>query len=100
MSSMDRIVREEARLIVLRALSEEPDTALNSSLLVEALGAYGLSRTRDWLHVELGWLAEIGAITVVDAGSVRIARLTERGLDHVERRTALPGVKRPTPRGD
>lgn len=97
---MDRIVREEARLIVLRALAEQPDTALNSSLLVEALAAFGLSRTRDWLHVELGWLSDIGAITVLDAGSVRIARLTERGLDHVERRVALPGVKRPSPRAD
>lgn len=94
---MDRIIREEARLIMLRALAAEADGRLNSELLRAALETFGITRTRDWVHVELGWLAEIGAATVSDAGSVRIASLTARGLDHVERRTVLPGVKRPSP---
>lgn len=94
--SMDSIIREEARLIVLRALEEQPDGRLNSALLQRTLEAYGITKSRDWLHDELRWLADIGAVTVVDAGTVRIATLTAKGQDHVQRRIIIEGVKRPS----
>jgi len=91
-------MEEEARLVILRVLSEQPDLRVNSSMLRDELDAlWGINRTRDWLHVQLGWLAEMGAITVQDVATVKIATLTARGLDHVERRIVLPGVKRPSP---
>lgn len=89
-------VREEARLIILRALAEEPDERLNSSLIVRALDRWNITRTRDWVHEELRWLADIGAVTVEPAGSVRLATLTKKGRDHVERRIVLDGVLRPS----
>ena len=75
--SFTEIVERESRLVALKMLAEQPDRRLNSSLMREAL-------------------AEIGAVTLTEAGSVLIATLTERGLDHVERRIILDGVKRPS----
>jgi DNA-binding HxlR family transcriptional regulator len=97
MSNMERIIREEARLIVLRELAMQPDNRLNSALLQRVLETFGISRSRDWLHEELRWLEEIGAVRATDAASVRIAELTAKGADHVLRRIVIEGVKRPSP---
>lgn len=94
--SFDRLVREEARLILLRALEEQPDGRLNSELLRLSLESYGITKSRDWVHDELNWLSGMGAVTVIVAGSVRVASLTDKGSDHVLRRTVIEGVKRPS----
>lgn len=98
MSGFDRLVREEARLIMLRALNEQADGRLNSELLRMTLEGFGLTKSRDWVHEELRWLAEIGAVTISEMMTVRIAALTAKGRDHVERRIVLEGIKRPSPR--
>jgi len=95
--NMDMIIRQDARLILLRALSEQADHRLNSELLRQTLESFGITRTRDWVHDELRWLADMRCVTVTDAGSVRVAALTLRGRDHVERRAVVEGVKRPGP---
>jgi hypothetical protein len=94
---MDRIIRADARLIILRELDAQPDGRLNSSLLQAALEAFGITKSRDWVHDELRWLAEMGAVALTDAGTVCIAGLTAKGRDHVERRIVIEGVKRPSP---
>jgi len=96
MSFGDKL-REEARLIILRALAAEPDRRMNSSLIVGALDCWHIKRSREWVHDELRYLAEIGAVKIEDAGSVRLATLTKKGLNHVERRIILEGVKQPSP---
>lgn len=97
MSMMDRLIREEARLIILRALDEQADRRLNSELLRLALESFGITKTREWVHEELRWLADLGAVAVVEAGTVRVASLTSKGADHVARRIVIEGVKRPSP---
>lgn len=94
--SLDLKIRQEARLVILRDLDAQPDGRLNSSLLVTVLEAYGITRSRDWVHDELRWLSEIGAVRVIDAGTVRVAELLAKGRDHVERRIVIEGVKRPS----
>ena len=94
--SMDKIIREESRLIMLKALAEEPDRRLNSELLRRALETYGITRSRDWVAAEIRHLEQIGAVAVAEAGSVLVATLSRRGEDHVERRQVLDGVKRPS----
>ena len=96
--SLSAIMEHEARLVALRMLAEQPDLRLNSSLLRDELAeSWGINRTRSWLHVQLQFLADVGAIHLTEAGSVLIAEITQRGLDHVERRIVLDGVKRPSP---
>lgn len=94
--SFDVHLRAEARLILLRALEEQPDGRLNSELLRLALESYGITKSRDWVHDELNWLAEMGAVSLVVAGTVRVASLTAKGSDHVLRRVVIEGVKRPS----
>jgi len=95
--SFSQKICEEARLIMLRALAEQPDGRLNSELLRETLVVYGISRSRDFVHEELRALAELGAVTITDVASVRIAAITTKGMDHVARRIVIEGVKRPSP---
>ncbi|MPZ57602.1 MAG: hypothetical protein GEU91_14105 [Rhizobiales bacterium] len=94
--TMHDIIREEARLIILKALQAQVDERLNSELLRAELETYGIGKSRDWVHDELSFLAEMGAITVVTAGSVRVATLTEKGAAHLKRQIAIEGVKRPS----
>lgn len=97
MSDMDRLIREDARLIVLKALREQTDEQLNSSMLLDIIETFGgIRKTREWLHGELDWLAEMGAIRLTSAGSIKIAALTEKGAHHLERRIIIEGVKRPS----
>ncbi len=94
---MDRIIREDARLIILKALAEETSETLNSGMLEEALAAYGgISRPRAWVHGELAYLKEMGAVTVLVAGTVQIATLTDLGRRHLDRTAIIEGVKRPS----
>ncbi len=96
--SLATIIEQEARLVVLRTLAEQPDRRLNSSLIRDDLAErWAINRSRDWLHVQLGWLAEMGAVAIMDSGSVKIVTLMKRGLEHVEGATVIPGVKRPSP---
>jgi hypothetical protein len=95
---LSEIMEREARLVVLRMLAEQTDRRLNSSLLRDELAErWAINRTRDWLHVQLRFLSDVGAAHLTEAGSVLIAEITQRGLDHVERRIVLDGVKRPSP---
>jgi hypothetical protein len=95
--SFEQIVEKETRLVVLRILSEQPDERLNSSLIeIQLRESWAINRTREWVHTQLRFLADIGALRVSEAGLVLIAELTRRGRDHVERRIVLDGVKKPS----
>lgn len=93
--SMDRIIREEARLIILKALAQQPDERLNSSILEAELASFGIARPRAWVHGEIAYLSEMGAVRAVEAGTVQIAELTDLGHRHLRRQIAIEGVKRP-----
>jgi hypothetical protein len=93
---MEQLIREQARLIILRALAAQVDETLNSDLLVHELHPFGIRRTRAWVHGELAWLAEMGAVRMVDAGSLKVAMLTDLGQRHLDREVAIEGVKRPS----
>jgi hypothetical protein len=95
-NTLDRIIREEARLILLKALAEQINGCLNSELLRRSLELFGITKTRAWVHDELAYLADMGAVRVVDAGTVRVATLTEKGQQHLDRVIAIDGVKRPS----
>jgi hypothetical protein len=97
MSDFENLVRKEARFIILRRLIDEPSFSLIDSLLHQSLDASGINRSRDWVRAEMRYLEQIGAVKITQVGNNIIATLEERGRDHVERRTVLDGVKRPSP---
>jgi hypothetical protein len=93
-----RLQTEDRRLVILRFLAEEPDYALNSSLLQSALALMGHSVSRDRVHTDGAWLEENSLISVEHLGLARIFKLTGRGLDAACGRACVPGVKRPAPK--
>lgn len=95
MSFLDTIV-QDARLIILRALADVDSGTLNSTALDACLRELGIVQPREWLFDQMNWLATMGAISVSTAGSVRVATLTEKGLDHVRRVRLIEGVGRPS----
>ena len=96
MGAMDRIIREDARLIVLKALAERADETLNSSHIDQVLREFAVREDRAWIHEELRWLARMDAVEIVsEAGSVLVVRLTDKGARHVRREIAIEGIKRP-----
>ena len=93
---MQKLIREDARLVILKALAEQVGESLNSGILVEHLRLFGIRKDRGWVHDELAWLADRGAVTVMEAGTVRVATLTDKGHRHLQREIAIEGVKRPS----
>ncbi|MEM6381663.1 MAG: hypothetical protein AAF739_03245 [Pseudomonadota bacterium] len=92
---------EEVRLTILKALAEQNDYRLPDSMLLTVLDSFGINRGRDHLRSQLNFLQDqVSAVTLVAAGTAVIATLTETGLDHVERRRILSGVKRPSLRSE
>ena len=93
-------VRPDARLIILKALAAQTDERLHSGFIAEELLRFGIDRPREWIHGELDWLAEMGAVTLLKPGSVVVATLTEKGARHLRRSIVIEGVKRPSRPGE
>lgn len=90
-------VEKDARLVVLRALHLQTDGRLNETLLTAELDRFGHHRSREWVRTQLRKLEELGAVRLAEAGTVLIAAITRTGVDHVERRSIVEGVARPSP---
>ena len=95
--SLDQLIHEDARLIILKALAEQVDERLHSGFLTKEIYRLGgIDRPREWVHGELDWLAEMGAVTLIKAGTVYIATLTEKGHRHLRRAIVIEGISRPS----
>jgi len=95
--SFREYAERDARLVILRALAEEHDYRLNERLIGIALETYGHNWSRERVRAEIGFLEELGAVTRTDISGFMVATITRRGLDHVERKTQIEGVARPSP---
>lgn len=93
-------VRPDARLIILKALAAQTDERLHSGYLSKELFGFGIDRSREWIHSELDWLAEMGAVTLLKPGSVVVATLTEKGHRHLRRAIVIEGINRPSRPGE
>lgn len=88
------LIQADIRLVILRTLDELGSTG-NSSVLHSVLVRFGHNVSRDNVKTELRWLEEQRLVTVDEAGSVLVAKITERGVDVVFGRARVDGVKRP-----
>ncbi|MCI5075564.1 hypothetical protein [Oricola sp.] len=94
-------IREDARLIILRALAEQINDTLASNVLQDTvLPVFGVRQDRAWVHQQVEYLANLDAVSVVEAGSVRVVTLTAIGKKHIDRLVALEGVTRPSLAGE
>lgn len=96
MDSERDILRESARLIVLKALASQVDETLHSDFLIEKLREFGIRKDRAWVHDELRWMCDMGAVTIFAAGTIQVATLTDKGHRHLQREIAIEGIQRPS----
>lgn len=87
----------DARLVILRGLNDQIDGRMNEVLLTALLETFGHNRSREWVRTQLNKLQELGAVMLVQAGTVMIATITRAGVDHVGRRSIIEGINRPSP---
>lgn len=93
----EKVRRERGRLVILRALAEQVNGALDSRTLEEeVLPLFMINEDRVWIHEQIEYLGKRGAVVVTTAGSVKIATLTKHGRRHLSRDIAIEGVLRPS----
>lgn len=95
----DRIRRERARLVILKALAEQINGTLDSSMLEEVLPIFAIRETRQWIHEQMEHLAAHNAIKLTREGTVLIGTLKLAGRRHLDRDDILIGVSRPSEPG-
>lgn len=99
MSKFAEDEKRNQRLVILRSLDQSPDATLNETLIMRQLEHFGHGYlTPEDLREQLAWLTERNAITTRLAGeTVIIAKLTRRGLNHVQRKgEPIEGVDQPS----
>lgn len=95
--SFEVYLAEDARLVLLKELHRQTDGRLNDTILTRVLESFGHRRSREWVRTQLRKLAELGAVQLTEVGTVLVADITRAGTDHVERRSVIEGVGRPSP---
>tara|TARA_R110000796_G_scaffold45616_14_gene110316 strand:- start:8812 stop:9138 length:327 start_codon:yes stop_codon:yes gene_type:complete len=88
----------EVRLIILKALQDEPGKALTDSFIISPVFAeFSIRRDRDYLRTQLKWMeTQAGAVRLTQAGTAIIVHLTERGANHLSRISEISGIKAPS----
>lgn len=97
--SYQDLVTQHLRFATLRILADERNHASNDSLITDELRRIGFNPTRDAVRAELRWLESVAAVGIDDTTlkGTWVVTLRERGLDHIERRLVIDGVRRPSP---
>ncbi len=98
--SIETIIKEEARLVILKELEAQPGNSITSEAMRRyLLTDFVIDKPREWVEEEFRYLRDMKAIEITVARSVQIARLTERGSLHLNGTIAIAGIQRPTPKG-
>lgn len=96
---MEKLMEQEARLAILKELAKEDNQAISSARMqVYLLTRLLIDKPREWVEEQFVFLRDMGAVTIVQADTVKIARLAERGEFHLQGLISIPGVLRPSAR--
>lgn len=97
---MASLMEEEARLAILKELAKEDNNAISSARMqIYLLTHLLIDKPREWVEAQYMFLKDMGAVTIVQADTVKIARLAKRGELHLQNLISIPGVLCPTARG-
>lgn len=97
MSGFAEFLIEDARLVILRELAQRSDYQLNESAITKVLDIFGHKYSREWVRTQMRKLEELGAVKVKVSNAIFVAVITRAGLDHVECRSTIEGVAKPSP---
>lgn len=96
----EQVRRERARLVILKALAEQVNGTLDSSMIELVLPLFAIKEDRPWIHEQMKYLGKMDAVELTTAGTVMIATLSKRGRRHLERDIAIEGITRPSEPGE
>lgn len=98
--TFDEYSDRDARLCILRELAKQIDGRANERLLAAMLASFGYGRSADWVRTQMRKLEELGGIRIhamgAHGGEILVAEIRRAGLDHVERRSIIEGVAKPS----
>lgn len=95
--SIEDVIREEARLIILRELYTQPNRSATSTSICNLLARqFMIVKPREWVEQEFAWMAQMGAVKVTPAASIQIATLTPHGIQHLKHQAFIPGILSPS----
>lgn len=96
MSPLD-VMRQEVRLIILRALGEQQNRRMTASALTLYMNEmFLLGWDRAEVDQELDYLERMGAIQIIPAGTTRVAKLLRHGARHLSHDIIIPGIMQST----
>ena len=95
--SFRETLNEDLRLHILKILSVAPGHSANNRVVQTSLDQVGHKRSAAMVAASLKHLEDVGAIKLEDLGPLQVASLAQAGLDAVEGRLELPGVRPPCP---
>lgn len=87
----------DLRLVMLKTLARSPAYRANETVLQMEAEVFGHGYSRDVIRSELAKLRELGAVTFAELGSVLVATITRRGLEHCQGKTVIEGIYQPSP---
>ncbi len=90
-------IAEYLRLAVLEVLVEQSDYSMRDDMMADAVTGRGFTAGIDKIRTTFAWLAEQGAVEVIKVQDGHIATITDRGIEHVDKRCVIPGIRRPKP---
>lgn len=98
--SAQQVIAEETRLIILKELDNQPNKSITSeSMRRILLQDWVIDQPREWVEEEFRYLVAMKAIETIQARSVLIAQLTERGEQHLQGLIRIAGIQRPSSSG-
>ena len=85
------------RIIALQALEQDSAWELSTQMLQRALEHFGHALSAVAVDGLVDWLTERDLVTVRELPGLRVAKLTQAGLDVAQGRQRVTGVDRPLP---
>lgn len=94
--SYEKILKEDARLVMLMHFQAQNDRTLDQHLLQRLLKASGRSLSMDKIRTELAWLKEQSLIRYEENDGALVATILLRGEEVAQGVVTVPGVQRPS----
>lgn len=95
--SFKKILQEDRRYLVLRALNDSKGYRASLILLQAFLESFGQRVSGDVVKGEVAWLEDQGLVRTARVGQVITVQLLGPGADIAAGRATYPGVRQPTP---
>lgn len=96
MNEAESFITRQARLKILQEIAGQIDNQLNEATIRFVLDAWNIKRDRDWVATQLRKMEQLGAVELIPTGTMLTARITPAGRDHLQERSVLVGIMRPS----